>query len=214
MNAPVVSLEAVGEEYASRAMELFEKVKGGEVNLGEAIECVMAAVTEAVVDLMSEDEFNERFPQVTEAMPAIMIAMSGFAEKEFFVRLVGLEAPVVVKARMEMFPRLVEFTSASDKDLEDLPGIDINVSILPPILDGRLLSFIRDGDYLYALEILTDKVKYYNLPIVFEWSDGLDGALDISDYKALLALGDGELGSRILERIIPALDNALEKLGV
>jgi len=194
-------------------MKLFDKVKSGDVKIEEAIDCVMGAVTETLVTLLSEDESEELFPQIMEAMPTIMSVMSCFIDKKLFIRLKGLETPKTFELKLGLPPRLIDLTTATDDEVKGLPGVEIDVDIIPPILEGKVVSVIHDGNILNALDIISGKVKYCELPTVFEWTEELDGALEKSDYEALLSLADKDLGVKLLKQFIPVLDTALEKLG-
>ncbi len=192
-NNTIVSLT---ENQISRMRSIFNKITNGEISAEEAIDKVLDPTMEDLFpSLMSMDETREAFSTIVGLMPR-------FAGKEFFVKIKGLDEPKIFKATTELLPRPINIEPASEEEIEDLPGLEFNASLMPLLLKGKI-------DKLYGAISQTDTVKIHGLPKFAEW---FGNKLDLSNFVPLLQLLNRDSIKKIQKQLIPVLDKATENL--
>ncbi len=192
-NSTIVSLT---EKQISRMKSTFNKVLKGEVSMEDAIDKVLDPTMEDLFpSLMAMDETREAFSTLVGLMPR-------FAGKEFFIKIRGLEEPKIFKATTELLPRPINVEPASEEEIEGIPGLEFNASLVPLLLKGKI-------NKLYSAVSKSGTVKIHGVPKFAEW---FGNKLDLSNFAPLLLLFNRKSIKKIRKQLIPVLDKATKNL--
>lgn len=192
-NNTIVSLT---ENQISRMKSTFNKIVKGKVSTDEAIDKILDPTMEDLFpSLMSMDETREAFSTLVGLMPR-------FAGKEFFIKVKGIDEPKIFKGTTELLPRPISVETATEEEVEELPGIEFNANLVPLLLKGKI-------DKLYDAISQADTVKIHGLPKFAEW---FGDKLDLSNFVPLLLLFNKDAIKKIRKQLIPVLDKATENL--
>lgn len=223
MEEDLEELTKLPDEYVERLEKALDKVKSEEVGTEEAVDYFKEPFMEEFFPkLMKIEGTSDGISRLIEIMKEI----SG---KEMYIKMEGMEEPKIFKVTTEKmrFPTflfgLVRFlpvsvlrffikvspeplgiTPASEDEVGENPGIEIDIEAIPPIMRG-------DMDQIFGTLSEKEMIKIRKAPDLIEW---FNGEMNMAKYEPLLDLFKIKTIKETKKLLIPTLDKTLKKFNV